>query len=72
MRLDQLLRIVVPENVPITEPRLSDKIVASPLLLTASEVASELRLSPRQLHRYRLTGQVLQPIKVGGGLRWRR
>ncbi len=45
---------------------------ASPLLLTAAQLATELNVSQRTLRRMDLSGEVPLPLKIGKSLRWRR
>ena len=44
------------------------------LLMTVSELANALNCSPRQVWRMRDSGEMPQPLKIGGNkcLRWRR
>lgn len=41
-------------------------------LLTVEDVAALLQVSPRTVWRMRSSCQIPKPIKVGGGVRWRR
>lgn len=43
-----------------------------PALMTAEEVAQELRVDVRTMRRLRHLGELPKPIKWSGGLRWRR
>ncbi len=45
--------------------------VGEPLLITAAELASMMRISLRSLWRMRSAGQLPQPIRFGGTVRWR-
>ncbi|MGI6414765.1 MAG: helix-turn-helix transcriptional regulator [Thermoguttaceae bacterium] len=42
-----------------------------PALITAPELARMMRISVRTLWRLRSSGQLVEPIKVGGNTRWR-
>ena len=44
---------------------------AEPLLATAGEVACLLNISTRTLWRLRSAGQLPEPIRFGGTVRWR-
>ncbi len=44
---------------------------AEPLLVTAAEVAHLLNVSTRTLWRQLSAGQVPQPVRFGGTVRWR-
>ncbi|MGD9721457.1 MAG: helix-turn-helix transcriptional regulator [Pirellulales bacterium] len=44
---------------------------AEPLLVTAAEVAHLLGVSPRTLWRQLSAGQIPQPVRFGGTVRWR-
>lgn len=43
-----------------------------PLLLSTSELARELRLSPKTIRRLNESGKLPRPIHIGHSLRWRR
>lgn len=60
------LRIIalLEQLVATTQPR--------PDLMTASDVARELRIGVRTLQRLRQLGEVPEPIVIGGQIRWRR
>lgn len=45
--------------------------VDEPLLITAAELADMMRISLRSLWRMRSVGQLPQPIRLGGTVRWR-
>lgn len=45
--------------------------VSEPLLLTAAELARLLNVSTRTLWRLRSAGQLPQPVRFGGAVRWR-
>ena len=40
-------------------------------LMTAKEISERLRLSPRSIWRMRDAGQMPEPLKLGGSIRWR-
>lgn len=42
-----------------------------PRLIAARELAALLQVSMRTLWRWRSTGRVIQPIRIGGATRWR-
>lgn len=44
---------------------------AEPLLVTAAEVARLLNVSTRTLWRQLSAGQIPQPVRFGGTVRWR-
>lgn len=46
-------------------------IVSEPLLVTAAELAALLNVSTRTLWRLRSAGQLPQPVRFGGTVRWR-
>jgi excisionase family DNA binding protein len=41
-------------------------------LLTISDLAKELSVSPRQIYRLCHQGKLPRPIRVGGAIRWDR
>lgn len=47
--------------------------VANPNIqfLTAKQLGKILGLSPRTVWRFRSSGQLPKPIKIGGAIRWR-
>lgn len=42
-----------------------------PRLISARELAAMLQVSTRTLWRWRSTGRVIQPVRIGGATRWR-
>jgi len=45
---------------------------AAPLLLTVSQVGRLLQLSPRSVWRLLSAGEFIEPVRLGGSVRWRR
>ncbi len=45
--------------------------VSEPLLISAAELASLLKLSTRSLWRHLSAGQIPKPVRIGGTVRWR-
>jgi excisionase family DNA binding protein len=43
-----------------------------PLMVTAEELAGELQISERTLWRLLSSGQLIEPIRIGRSVRWRR
>ncbi len=43
-----------------------------PLLITAEEFAELMQISVRTLWRLRSAGQVPEPVRIGGTVRWNR
>ena len=43
-----------------------------PLLITAQEFADLMQLSVRTLWRLSSAGQIPEPVRIGGTVRWRR
>jgi len=43
-----------------------------PVLIDAAEVAKMLGISPRSVWRLRSGGKIIEPLRVGGLVRWRR
>lgn len=57
--------------------KISDEstVSQSPLnsqLLTVDEIAALIKVSNRTVWRLRSSGQLPEPIRVGGGVRWRQ
>ncbi len=42
-----------------------------PALVSAQELAEMLQISTRTLWRLRASGQIVEPLKIGGATRWR-
>ena len=42
------------------------------IMLTASDVAGMLDITPRTLWRLVARGEIVQPVRFGGSTRWRR
>ncbi len=47
-------------------------VPGEPLLITAEEFAELMQLSVRTLWRLRSGGQIPEPLRIGGAVRWRR
>jgi predicted DNA-binding transcriptional regulator AlpA len=45
--------------------------LAEPLLITAMELGQLLQVSTRTLWRLRSAGELPQPVRLGGAVRWR-
>jgi excisionase family DNA binding protein len=45
---------------------------AEAILLTAKQVAEALQVSTRTLWRMLATGQLIEPLKIGRSVRWRK
>lgn len=45
---------------------------SEPLLITAQEFADLMQLSVRTLWRLSSAGQIPEPVRIGGAVRWRR
>jgi len=45
---------------------------SEPLLITAEEFAELMQISTRTLWRLRSAGQIPEPVRVGGTVRWNR
>ncbi len=45
--------------------------LSAPALITATELASLLRISTRSLWRMRSAGKIPMPLRLGGAVRWR-
>ena len=43
-----------------------------PQLLTVDEIARLLKVSNRTIWRMRSSGQLPEPVRIGGGVRWRQ
>lgn len=50
----------------------SSGVSESAALLTAKQVAAWLQISQRTLWRMRSAGQLPEPLRVGGTVRWRK
>lgn len=51
----------------VSEPSLSH----GPLLLTVDELGELLKVSTRTIWRMRSSNQLPNPVRIGGGVRWR-
>jgi len=43
----------------------------TPMLISVTEVATMLSISPRTVWRLLSTGKIIRPIRLGGAVRWR-
>ncbi len=50
---------------------VNPQLPSEPLLVTAGEVATMLRISTRSLWRLRSAGILPEPLRIGGAVRWR-
>jgi excisionase family DNA binding protein len=56
-------------NPPQDDP--GDEILGEPLLISVSELATILKISPRSVWRLLSAGKMVEPIRIGGTVRWR-
>ena len=54
----------------MTNPGMENR--AEVILLTAKQVAAALQVSTRTLWRMLATGQLIEPLKIGRNVRWRK
>lgn len=59
------------DHLPKTTQAHSDQRTPDSLLICADELAKMLQVSTRTLWRLLSSGQLIQPIKLGGSTRWR-
>jgi excisionase family DNA binding protein len=45
---------------------------SEPLLITAEEFAELMQVSVRSVWRLRSAGEIPEPVRIGGTIRWRR
>lgn len=45
---------------------------SEPLLITAEEFAELMQVSVRSIWRLRSAGEIPEPVRIGGTIRWRR
>ena len=50
---------------------MATEISEAPALITAADFAAMLKVSVRTLWRLRSAGQVPEPVRLGGAVRWR-
>jgi len=48
-----------------------DDVLGEPLLISVSELATILKISPRSVWRLLSAGRIVEPIRIGGTVRWR-
>ncbi|WP_417850279.1 helix-turn-helix transcriptional regulator [Thalassoglobus sp.] len=53
------------------EETLTSSSSHCPQLLTVDEIGALLKVSNRTIWRMRSSGQLPEPVRVGGGVRWR-
>lgn len=53
------------------QPASSSPSREEPLLISADDLARLLQVSTRTLWRLRSSGELLEPVKIGGNTRWR-
>jgi excisionase family DNA binding protein len=57
---------------PILTPENDrDEIFREPLLISVDELAMILKISPRSVWRLLSAGKMIEPIRIGGAVRWR-
>jgi predicted DNA-binding transcriptional regulator AlpA len=53
-----------------SEPEAHD-IFREPLLISVDELAMILKMSPRSVWRNLSAGKIIEPVRIGGSVRWR-
>jgi predicted DNA-binding transcriptional regulator AlpA len=48
-----------------------DEIFREPLLVSVDELAMILKISPRSVWRLLSAGKMVEPVRIGGAVRWR-
>lgn len=48
------------------------EVQPEPLLITAEEFAELMQVSVRSIWRLRSAGEIPEPVRIGGTIRWRR
>jgi excisionase family DNA binding protein len=48
-----------------------DEILGDPLLISVEELATILKISPRSVWRLLSAGKLIEPVRIGGTVRWR-
>lgn len=51
---------------------LTPEVQPEPLLITAEEFAELMQVSVRSVWRLRSAGEIPEPVRIGGTIRWRR
>lgn len=57
---------------PTVDETLQPSVSHCPQLLTVDDLAALLKVSNRTVWRMRSAGQLPNPIRIGGGVRWRQ
>jgi len=52
-------------------PQLAEEILDQPLLISVGELAMILKVSQRSIWRLLSAGKMIEPIRIGGAVRWR-
>lgn len=58
-------------GAPVSQPGELSSEPADQILATASDIARMMRISTRSLWRLRSGGQMPEPLRIGGAIRWR-
>jgi len=48
-----------------------EEIFREPLLISVDELAMILKISPRSVWRLLSAGKLVEPVRIGGAVRWR-
>jgi predicted DNA-binding transcriptional regulator AlpA len=48
-----------------------EEIFREPLLISVDELAMILKISPRSVWRLLSAGKMIEPVRIGGAVRWR-
>ena len=48
-----------------------EEIFREPLLISVDELAMILKISPRSVWRNLSAGKIIEPVRIGGAVRWR-
>lgn len=48
----------------------ADEILSEPLLISVGELAMILKVSPRSVWRLLSAGKLVEPVRIGGAVRW--
>lgn len=57
-----------PETLPLTD---REEIFHEPLLISVEELSMILKVSPRTVWRLLSAGKLIEPVRIGGTVRWR-
>lgn len=52
-------------------PQLAEENLDQPLLISVGELAMILKVSQRSIWRLLSAGKMIEPIRIGGAVRWR-